>query len=296
VSPPAATAAARARAATPAPLRLPPAPRRVSGPDRHPRAAVAAPQAGASPFLRLIDHPWLERLVRGRAWIAIVAVALLGIVAMQVALLRLGAQIGSETATVNALVQQNETAQAAVGQLEASGRVSTEAGSLGMLYPQPSSVTYLQTNTGDARRAADTMTAPSKAAVAAAAARPQIATPAVTTPATTVAAPGTPATTTTGAASATGATSAVGATSAAGATTSTTTTGTAATGPTTATGATQPPTGQGATGPAGTAPTTTSPTTTSPTTVTTSAGAATAATTSPPAGTATGAPAVPTGP
>src|ERR1019366_8712134 len=125
VSPPAATAAARARAATPAPLRLPPAPRRVSGPDRHPRAAVATPQAGASPFLRLIDHPWLERLVRGRAWIAIVAVALLGIVAMQVALLRLGAQIGSETATVNALVQQNETAEAAIGQLEASGGGST---------------------------------------------------------------------------------------------------------------------------------------------------------------------------
>ena len=41
--------------------------------------------------------------MRGRAWIAIVATALLGIVAMQVALLRLGAQIGSETSAVNAL-------------------------------------------------------------------------------------------------------------------------------------------------------------------------------------------------
>ena len=40
--------------------------------------------------------------MRGRAWIAIVATALLGIVAMQVALLRLGAQIGSETSAVNA--------------------------------------------------------------------------------------------------------------------------------------------------------------------------------------------------
>jgi len=169
VSPPAGTAAARARAATPAPLRLPPAPRRVSGPNRHPRAAAATPQVGTSPFLRLIDHPWLERLVRGRAWIAIVTVALLGIVAMQVALLKLGAQIGSETATVNALVQQNETAQAAIGTLEASGRVSAAASSLGMLYPQSSSVTYLQANPGDARRAAHTMTAPSKAAIAAAA-------------------------------------------------------------------------------------------------------------------------------
>jgi len=299
MSPPAATAAARARAATPAPLRLPPAPRRVSGPNRHPRATVAAPQAGASPFLRLIDHPWLERLVRGRAWIAIVAVALLGIVAMQVALLRLGAQIGSETATVNALVQQNETAQTAIGTLEASRHVSTEAAALGMLYPQPSAVTYLQVNTGDARHATHTMTAPSTAAVAAATARPPTTTPTLTPPATTTATP--PATTTgasapTGATSATGATSPTGTTSAAGATTTPATTGTAATGATTTTGASQTAAGQGATGAAGTVPTTTTPaTTTSPATVTTSAGAATAATGSP-AGTATGAPGVPTGP
>src|ERR1700761_3102788 len=44
---------------------------------------------------RLGDARVLDRRVRGRAWIAIVAVLLLGIVFMQVSLLRLNAQIGT---------------------------------------------------------------------------------------------------------------------------------------------------------------------------------------------------------
>ena len=67
-SEPPAAGAAPARAASPialpSPLRLPSAPRRVSGPAaiRAPRGAAAARRAA-----QVIDHPWLERLVRGRA-------------------------------------------------------------------------------------------------------------------------------------------------------------------------------------------------------------------------------------
>jgi hypothetical protein len=129
---------------------------------------------GASALLiGLIDHPWLERLIRGRAWIAIVATALLGIVAMQVALLRLGAQIGGETAAVNSMQQRNNSMEATIGGLEASSGLGTSPRSLDMLYPPPGAVTYLQLNPGDARLAADRIESPSAAALAAAAAHPQ---------------------------------------------------------------------------------------------------------------------------
>jgi hypothetical protein len=172
--PPTAASAARVRSATavPAPLRLPPAPRRVSGPVRRTRSVERQPTGVAAVLLHLVDHPWLERLIRGRAWIAIVAAALLGIVAMQVALLRVGAQIGGQTAAVNSMLQRNETMEATIGGLEASRGLGTSAGSLGMLYPPPGAITYLQLNPGDGALAADRIESPSAVALAAAAAHP----------------------------------------------------------------------------------------------------------------------------
>ena len=241
MSPPVAGAALRARHAEAAPLRLPPAPRRVSGPSRHPRATPAAPATRPSLLLRLVDHPLLERLVRGRAWIAIVATALLGIVAMQVALLRIGAQIGSATSAVNALTAQNETTQTELAVMEASHRLGRAAASLDMVYPAPGTVTYLQANQGDAARAARIMTVPSTAAIAAAAAdatRPATVAPAAPPPSTTPA--GTPSTTTPAAGSGANSTTVTGAaagTSAGTTTAGTTTAGTTAAGTTSGGGA-----------------------------------------------------------
>jgi hypothetical protein len=288
MTPPVAGAALRARHAEAAPLRLPPAPRRVSGPSRHPRATPATPATRTSLLLRLIDHPWLERLVRGRAWIAIVATALLGIVAMQVALLRLGAQIGSETSAVNALTAQNETTQTELAVMEASHRLSRAAASLRMVYPAPGAVTYLQAYDGDAARAARTMTVPSGAAIAAAAAdaiRPATLTPVtpppattpVSTPATTTPAAGAGTTAATTAAGTTPAGTTTAGTTAAGTTTAgTTTAGTTAAGTTTA-GTTAAGTPAAATTAPGTTATGTTPGTTSA--GTTSAGTTSAGTT-----------------
>jgi hypothetical protein len=289
MTPPVAGAALRARHAEAAPLRLPPAPRRVSGPSRHPRATPAAPATRASLLLRLIDHPWLERLVRGRAWIAIVATALLGIVAMQVALLRLGAQIGSETSAVNALTAQNETTQTELAVMEASHRLSRAAASLAMVYPAPGAVTYLQAYDGDAARAARTMTGPSAAAIAAAAAdasRPATVTPATPPPATTPV--NTPATTTPAAGSGTTAATTAAGTTAAGTTAAgTTAAGTTAAG-TTAAGTTAGTTTAGTTAAATPTSVSGAGTTTSGTTAAgTTAGTTTAGTTqTPPSGTA----------
>ncbi|HKH79019.1 MAG TPA: hypothetical protein VJ996_03305, partial [Solirubrobacteraceae bacterium] len=103
MTPPAAAAAAAARtAAAPAvhPRRAPLAPvrrpRRVSGPAARPARARPAPRArtAASTAGALVTHPLLDRLIHGRAWIGIVAFALIGIVTMQLGLLKLNAGIG----------------------------------------------------------------------------------------------------------------------------------------------------------------------------------------------------------
>ena len=189
MSVPAATAAGRSRTAGapatgPAPLRLPPAPRRVSGPARHPRAASAPPVVASARWLSVIDHPWLDRLIRGRAWIAIVAAALLGIVAVQVVLLRLGAQISAETTQVNSLIAHNETVSATIAGMEASGGAYGASATAKMVDPPPDDVTYMHANSGDAARAAAIMTSPSAAAIEAeAAARTVTAAQTITPPA-----------------------------------------------------------------------------------------------------------------
>src|SRR5437588_2148913 len=74
-------------------------PRRVSGPVR-PRPASQQPLSrrlalGAIDFVRAMpDHRWVDRLLRGRAWIPVLGVLLAGIVATQVEVLKLGASMG----------------------------------------------------------------------------------------------------------------------------------------------------------------------------------------------------------
>lgn len=151
-------AAARARGSSaPAPLSRPPAPRRVSGPARR-TSAPAAPQTGI--FVRVLDAPFLDRLVRGRVWIALVATALLGIVAMQVAILRLGASIGESVAQIQRLTQANESAETTIAEDEPGRNVANEASSLGMVYPPAGNVVYLRYSPAEASIAAHSITPP----------------------------------------------------------------------------------------------------------------------------------------
>ncbi|HUB75457.1 MAG TPA: hypothetical protein VL977_00295 [Solirubrobacteraceae bacterium] len=140
----------------PEPLR-PPAPRRVSGPARRPRAAPRAAARRAT-IVRLLDAPFLDRLLRGRLWIALVAVALLGIVAMQVAILRLGASIGADTEQVQRLTAANQAAATVIARDEPGGDVAAQATRLGMLYPPPDDVRYLSYRPGVAAAAASSYT------------------------------------------------------------------------------------------------------------------------------------------
>jgi hypothetical protein len=155
--------AARSRSAAAAaapPLRQPIAPRRVSGPERRPRAAPQALPRHSGGIARLLDAPFLDRLIRGRVWIALVAFALLGIVAMQVAILRLGASIAHSVTEIQHLTQVNEAAETAIAQAEPGRNVASEAASLGMVYPPAGNIVYLSNRAGDAVAAASSITLP----------------------------------------------------------------------------------------------------------------------------------------
>jgi cell division protein FtsL len=80
----------------------------------------------------LSSHRLLDRLIRGRMWIGIVAFALIGIVTLQLGLLKLNSSIGRALETESRL--QNENAALSIENSEMAGgsRVESQAGRLGM--------------------------------------------------------------------------------------------------------------------------------------------------------------------
>jgi cell division protein FtsL len=159
-----ATAARRAThagRAAPRPLRPVPGPRRVSGPSKtRPAAATTAPGilVGAAGLARTLpDSRALDRLIRGRAWVAVIAVALIGIVAMQVHMLGLNAGIGRAVEKATTLEQQNTALRLEVSRLGSGDRIATEAKQLGLVMPNAGEVRYTDVHATDATRAAKTM-------------------------------------------------------------------------------------------------------------------------------------------
>ena len=143
MTPPASAAAGRT---LPRPV-APRAPRRVSGPAARPRRGAdprRAPRAMAGdPFIlralhrtrRLSDSRLLDRLIRGRLWIPLVAAGLMGIVFMQVSMLKLNAGIGRAVQSAGTLERQNQTLRADVSHMESSSKIDAVAKSLGMVEP-----------------------------------------------------------------------------------------------------------------------------------------------------------------
>jgi cell division protein FtsL len=117
----------------------------VSGPARPVAPGRAAPPArrageqstglvlGALDLLRGISsHRLLDRLIRGRAWIALVAFALLGIVTLQLALLKLNTSVGRSLERGAVLQRENAALSIENSELAAGGRVESTAARLGM--------------------------------------------------------------------------------------------------------------------------------------------------------------------
>jgi hypothetical protein len=146
--------------------------RRVSGPARVSGATAALPQLPALPRLRplpsigtigshafrvgkgLPDSRLLDRLLRGRVWIGLIALLLFGLVFLNVSLLRMNSAAGHNAEQVKELRIQNDRLNAKVSRLQGGDRLDRVAGRLGLVMPEPGSVHYLSARGSDAEQAA----------------------------------------------------------------------------------------------------------------------------------------------
>jgi len=162
-------AAAAAPAVRPRRAPAPRTPRRLSGPLRPaPASRAATPRAGAgragqqglvvgllAALESLAQHRLLDRLIRGRVWIGLVAFALIGIVTLQLALLKLNGGIGRALEHEALLQRENATLSIESSELAAGTRVEQGAARLGMAFVPTGSLRFLSASGhGDAGKAA----------------------------------------------------------------------------------------------------------------------------------------------
>ncbi len=145
MTPPAAAGAAQPLA--PGRRRAPasPRPRRVSGPARPARKAPPRESSGTAAdrreslvgralawFDALSSHRLLDKLIRGRLWIGIIAFALIGIVTLQLGLLKMNSSIGRALEKQSALERENAALSIEDSELASGIRVESQAEALGM--------------------------------------------------------------------------------------------------------------------------------------------------------------------
>jgi cell division protein FtsL len=137
---------------------LPRAPRRSSGPTRRTAPRLIDRAAGVA------DARLLDRLIRGRAWIALVGVMLMGLVFVQVSMLQLNTGIARDVAGASQLERDNQQLRNTVATLGAGDRIETYAQRLGMVMPAAGQVRYLNASRASAQAAAAGISAPAPVA------------------------------------------------------------------------------------------------------------------------------------
>lgn len=169
------------------PTRAPKAPRRVSGPLSRTDAGQAArpavrPSARAlaaaatlgsavsparsrprreSPaasrrdlsagLARLSFRPqatWIDRIVRGRAWIPLLGVTLVAVVGLRVEVLKLGSSVGRQLQQVTVLQSANAVLRSQVSALSDNARIEGMAETMGMVMPGPMDIHFLKSSVG----------------------------------------------------------------------------------------------------------------------------------------------------
>ncbi len=130
-----------------APARAPSVPRRRSGPARPLPPRPPGPQ-------RARGARALDRLLRGRAWVVLIAVLLAGIVFLNVDLLEINQGIASTDQKAQTLEQTNSVLRYRLAKVQSAGEIQHSAESLGYVLPEPGDVTYLRPRASDARVAA----------------------------------------------------------------------------------------------------------------------------------------------
>jgi hypothetical protein len=103
----------------------------------------------------------LDRLIRGRIWIAVIAFALIGIVTLQLLVLQLNASIGRSLVREAQLQRANAALSIESSELSAGERVESQAGRIGMQLVPLNGLRFLTANPrGDVARAAAALKAP----------------------------------------------------------------------------------------------------------------------------------------
>jgi cell division protein FtsL len=108
----------------------------------------------------LPERALIDRLVRGRAWIPVLGLMLVGIVAMQVEVLKLGAGIGRAVQQSTELSARNEALRASVAALGDDQRIESMAAKMGMIMPAPGAVGFLNWSEVRSGRTAASVHAP----------------------------------------------------------------------------------------------------------------------------------------
>lgn len=167
MTPPPPTAAAAVPAVHPrraplAPVPRPRRPRRVSGPARSRPAPAPARRAVRSrnPATIVTTHPLFDRLIHGRAWIGLVAFALIGIVTMQLGLLKLNAGIGRALEHEGALQRENSALSVENSEVAAGDTVELQATHMGMQLIPAGTLKFLAASPAYIDRAVSALNTP----------------------------------------------------------------------------------------------------------------------------------------
>lgn len=107
-----------------------------------------------------IEARLLDRIVRGRAWIPVLGIALIGIVAMRVEVLKLNAGVGAEMQQVSQLASANAVLQQADSALSEPVRIESIAARDGMVIPPPTSLHFIKGSAGEIAKAISRITPP----------------------------------------------------------------------------------------------------------------------------------------
>lgn len=143
--------------ARPAPARKPP-PRKA--PARRPAGQLIPIAVGTATAVRnLPDSSLIVRLTRGRAWIAVLGVLLVGIVGLNVVTLSLAANAGHVDQNVMALDEENSFLRGLDAQRSGAARLRNDAAGLGLSAAALDQVGSVQASPDDVKTAAQRLAA-----------------------------------------------------------------------------------------------------------------------------------------
>jgi len=141
--------ARKAPARKPAPSRRKGAPARRAGGQLIPIAVGTA-----SAVSRLPDSSLVVRMTRGRAWIGVLGVLLVGIVALNVITLSLAAGAGHVDQNIQALDEENSILRSRDAQRSGAGRLAHDGAALGLSAAAVDQVGSVQVTSRDVETAA----------------------------------------------------------------------------------------------------------------------------------------------